>query len=414
MKKLAAFLTALALCLFTAACLRFVLSSSSLVPKASFGTWGNETKTKALKGVEERLDSESLLVFGSSEFMHGTDTPYHPASMFAKTDCSPALLGAGYYQSLSHAIALSALTSGHYRPNKAVLLLSPQWFRKPGVLPEAFSSRFSESDYMGMLQNPLVSREAKNYMEQRASLLLENSPKTQKRLSSYHRVWRTQTACGDEVFSAKAREAFLGERERVSLPVLYTMEKLGSKIPGFSRIVPASPSASGPYELEGNLPRKGLAPDFRAYEKQAELDGKRYQENEFYMDQKSYDRLKPFLKKKKGISKNAVKGYAVSPEYDDLKCFLQVCQDLSIEPLLVILPVNGYYYDYTGFPREARQNYYKKISAIAKEYGAKTADFSGDEYTKYFFEDRVHLGRKGWVMVNESLYQYFKEKPDTV
>ena len=91
------------------------------------------------------------------------------------------------------------------------------------------------------------------------------------------------------------------------------------------------------------------------------------------------------------------------------ECFLKVCQQLEIEPLIVIVPVNGYYYDFTGFPKEARQNYYEKVRTLAESYGARIADFSDQEYTKYFFEDRVHLVKKGWVMVDESLYNYYKE-----
>ena len=82
---------------------------------------------------------------------------------------------------------------------------------------------------------------------------------------------------------------------------------------------------------------------------------------------------------------------------------------MHIKPLLVILPVNGYYYDYTGFPQTARETYYSNIRNLADAYNAQLADFSADEYTKYFFEDQVHIGRKGWVLINESLYNFYKE-----
>ena len=62
--------------------------------------------------------------------------------------------------------------------------------------------------------------------------------------------------------------------------------------------------------------------------------------------------------------------YTQSPEYGDLICFLNVCRDLGIRPLLVSLPVNGPWYDYTGFPQQSRQAYYQKIRDIAAEYGA--------------------------------------------
>ena len=141
----------------------------------------------------------------------------------------------------------------------------------------------------------------------------------------------------------------------------------------------------------------------------AEQKGEEENQNQFYMDEAAYKRLEPHLSKKEGMNSDAYKGYQTGPEYDDLECFLKVCQQLEIEPLIVIVPVNGYYYDFTGFPKEARQNYYEKVRTLAESYGARIADFSDQEYTKYFFEDRVHLGKKGWVMVDESLYNYYKE-----
>ena len=108
------------------------------------------------------------------------------------------------------------------------------------------------------------------------------------------------------------------------------------------------------------------------------------------------------------MNADALKGYQTGPEFSDLRCFLDVCSETGVEPMLVILPVNGYYYDFTAFPQSARQAYYEKIRKIAQEYDAAVADFSGDEYTKYFFEDRVHLGQKGWVMVSEEIYRFYQ------
>ena len=116
--------------------------------------------------------------------------------------------------------------------------------------------------------------------------------------------------------------------------------------------------------------------------------------------------IRPSLKKKKNQSVNG--SYSTSPEYEDLSCFLDVCEDLGIRPMLVMLPVNGYWYDYTGFPKEARADYYKKIRTIAKKYHASLLDYSDQEYTKYFFEDGVHIGKKGWAVINEDLYHFYQ------
>ena len=103
-------------------------------------------------------------------------------------------------------------------------------------------------------------------------------------------------------------------------------------------------------------------------------------------------------------------GYSVSPEYGDLECFLMTCRDLSITPLLIITPVNGYWYDYIGFPADAREDYYRQIREMADQYHAKVCDFSDREYEPYFMEDTIHIGWKGWVDACEAIYGYAKEK----
>ena len=72
-------------------------------------------------------------------------------------------------------------------------------------------------------------------------------------------------------------------------------------------------------------------------------------------------------------------------------------------------PGQRYWYDYTGFPKEARADYYKKIRTIAKKYHASLLDYSDQEYTKYFFEDGVHIGKKGWAVINEDLYHFYQD-----
>ena len=55
-----------------------------------------------------------------------------------------------------------------------------------------------------------------------------------------------------------------------------------------------------------------------------------------------------------------------SPEYDDLEAFLQVCRAEKIKPLLVILPLNGRWYDYTGLKKDKRKVFADKITEYAQ------------------------------------------------
>lgn len=101
--------------------------------------------------------------------------------------------------------------------------------------------------------------------------------------------------------------------------------------------------------------------------------------------------------------------YQVSPEYEDLRLFLDVCKETGTEPLIVSIPVNGRWYDWTGFPKEDREAYYENIRKICEEYQVEMADFSDKEYEEYFLKDIMHLGWKGWVYLDEAVYEFWKE-----
>ena len=380
MERIKAFGIALALFLLTASGFHFYAESHVKLPEGAYGCWTKEVKSQSYSGITQNLDGQTLLVFGSSEFQHGTDTKYHPSRLFRETALHPMLIGAGYYQSLSHAVTLAAV-SDRLEVKKAVLILSPQWFRKTGVLPQAYASRFSELLYEEMLKNPALSEETAAYLSERTHHLLEGDA------TVLARVQRAEnSACGEEDSLENVFwRWFLEEKDRFSICL-----------------------KAGAARLEGNEGTVLRTPDFAGLLEEAVQDGQRENTNAFYISDQSYARLAPHLKEKEGMNADAYGGYQGGPEFDDLKCFLRVCRENGVKPLLVIVPVNGYYYDFTQFPSSARQAYYKKIRKIAQEAGVETADFSDQEYTKYFFEDRVHLGKVGWVMVNRSIWDWYQ------
>lgn len=53
----------------------------------------------------------------------------------------------------------------------------------------------------------------------------------------------------------------------------------------------------------------------------------------------------------KGINKGRT--YAKSVEYHDFEDMLDILKDAGAEPMFVVIPVNGKWYDYTGFPKKA-------------------------------------------------------------
>jgi D-alanine transfer protein len=387
LKKVVAFLTALVLFLLTAISIDIFVDRKLDFNNHKFGTWVNDDKFFSHEAITSNLDKDSIVVFGSSEFSHGKKTKYHPENMFQEEKFNIMAIGAGYYQSLSHAITLSSISDG-MKENKVALILSPQWFRNTGVLREAYASRFSENNFIKMLENDKLSNETKEYMIKRTEELLEKDEPTLNRVKLYEKVlYENKGSIKDDIFFGIYNK-FLEEKSKTS--VLLSASKEGIK-----------------------KQNKVLGEDkemlWNSYLKEAEKDGeKEASHNEFYVSDKYYKKymIKKLKKKKDSALNNS---YCTSPEYDDLKCFLDVCKELDIKPLLISIPVNGRWYDYTGFPKEDREKYYDNIRKIAKEYNVELKDLSKDEYTKYFFEDNVHIGWKGWVKVNESIYEFKKE-----
>ena len=76
--------------------------------------------------------------------------------------------------------------------------------------------------------------------------------------------------------------------------------------------------------------------------------------------------------------------------------------------MLVMLPVNGYWYDYTGFPKEARADYYKKNrhnrqKSITHHCWIILIRSTPNTFLRY----GVHIGRKDG-QYNEDLYHFYQ------
>ena len=126
-------------------------------------------------------------------------------------------------------------------------------------------------------------------------------------------------------------------------------------------------------------------------------------ENAFYTEQ-----LAPALDSLAGA--RADETYQKSQEYGDLKCFLDVCDFCGIEPLIIIEPVMGPYYDHIGIGRETREAAYARIrDVVAAHPAARLCDFSDHEYEPGFLFDIVHFGWCGWVSCEHALWDFWQE-----
>lgn len=390
MKKIAAFFTALALFVVAAVGIHINIAGNLDTDCRGFGTWINPYKDLSYSAISKNLHDDSYLMMGSSEFQHGRKTPYHPTKVFRKADMDVMCVGAAYNQCLSHAITLGSVAP-QLKTKKVTLILSPAWFYKGGVKKEAFSVRFSESQYMAMLNNKDLSDDLKKKIAQRTVQLLEKDPNMKENVERYNKLLIDKRMNPADRFYFSSRLAFINEKESVTVNSAWKLsgeknyEKYKSKI-------------------------DGKEPDWNTLLAESERDfEKESGDNPFYMKDRIYKRkFKSIVADQEGTMSER-KFLKNSPEYDDLKLFLEVCKESGIECQLVLLPINGYWYDYTGFDKAERDKLPQQILEATKGYDYEWTSFYDEDYTEGFLEDAFHPAGKGWTEINEEVYKFFTE-----
>jgi D-alanine transfer protein len=327
-------------------------------------------------------------MLGSSEFNHGKKSEYHPTAIFRNLGMNVMCIGQAANQSLSHAITLGSV-SNQLEQKKVVLILSPSWFSKNGLTGSNLSARFSESQYEAFLKNDNISEETKKAVSERVIKLLSVSPSIQEQTKLITKMYLTKDATLEEKIKYATNKWINEEKENINIGLLWKYS--GGK--NFSTYV---------------KPKAGTAPDWDALAEKADSWLDTNMTNQFYIKDNLYNReIVPVLQERKDDDKT--RSYYPSPEYDDLRLFLDVCKQENLEVMLVMLPVNGWWYDYTGFSEENRQTFVTNVQAIADEYGAKTCNFFDESYTPGFLEDIVHPAGKGWTRINEAVYKFYTE-----
>ncbi len=390
MKKIAAFFTALALFVVATVGIHINIAGNLDTDCRGFGTWINPYKDLSYSAISKNLHDDSYLMMGSSEFQHGRKIPYHPTKVFRKADMDVMCVGAAYNQCLSHAITLGSVAP-QLKTKKVTLILSPAWFYKGGVKKEAFSVRFSESEYMAMLNNKALSDDLKKKIAQRTVELLEKDPNMKENVERYNKLLIDKRVNPVDRFYFSSRLAFINEKESVTVNSAWKLsgeknyEKYKSKI-------------------------DGKEPDWNTLLAESERDfEKESGDNPFYMKDRIYKRkFKSIVADQEGTMSER-KFLKNSPEYDDLKLFLEVCKESGIECQLVLLPINGYWYDYAGFDKAERDKLPQQILEATKGYDYEWTSFYDEDYTEGFLEDAFHPAGKGWTEINEEVYKFFTE-----
>jgi D-alanine transfer protein len=351
-------------------------------------------KFKSLVLQKEAIKTgDNLLMFGSSEFEVSRNYSDHPYKFFnnKKGGFQVDLIGKAGYQDLVHAVDFGALGKS-LKGQKVVFVLSPQWFTKGGISENTFEANSSEYQVYGFLLNPNIDRKLKVIL---ANRILQISKKKPNKDFEIMRNYCQLYVKGD-IFHRALLYAmtpyYWGRYELLSIKDEIKSDKLLK-----------------PNKNNTKYIRPGKAHfNWNKELKVAVAKAKKGSHNKFGMDDASYKNMtKRGLNKLKGSMKKA--SYRVSPEYSDFRLLLDVCKEDGIKPLILNIPVNGRWYDYCGFSKKDRQNYYNNINRIVKSYGFQVADFSKHEYDSYFLKDGSHIGWKGWIYVNKAIDQYYHE-----
>ncbi len=335
------------------------------------------------------LKNEDIMMLGSSELSNSTKQ--HPKYYFntnrSKNGVVP--IGRAYTQNLQDATILGSVDP-IIKDKKVVLLVSMQWFMdKEGVTSHHYQSRFSPSQFYKFLENPNISDENKLKFTKRASELLVGCSQF-KAEAVYAKLYSSKSPI-EKVEKALLTPYFEGRKYCVYLK---EKGKLYKKL----------------LKLEEKKKQKAAKPiDWNKEKQQAIADAKkRVGNNDLSID-------KVYYKTNFGSNLDEVKGkykdvdLLQSKEYDDYQLTLDVCKDLGIKPVVVMLPSMDKFYNVVGIGKEERHAFYDKAEKMAKNEGFKVMDLRKKETEKYYLRDVMHLGTKGWVDVCEKLFKEFNQ-----
>ena len=320
-------------------------------------------------------------IYGSSELSRWD--PFHPSNYFKTNaaDFTPYLIGKGGMTSIIHDLNF-ATHADKLKNKQMVIIVSPQWFVKHGTDEQHFAPNYSSLQAYQLPFNKEVDEQVKR--------------KLMQRLMEYKAV-------KNDTILYQLYDAYLNDKKNMfnilSVPAKAYLSILKKKDLYFTLLK----------DKPTNLHQSDEVKDksWELLQAQADKYGeKRTQHSEFYIDDKVYKHKKHYIKSMEG--KNKGHSYAESLEYDDFQLMLDILKESAADPLFVIIPVNGEYYDYTGFPEKGRQDYYTRIKKQINDSGFIYADYSDHEYDPHFMRDTIHIGWKGWVYLDEDMQNFLE------
>lgn len=343
---------------------------------------------------EKALESLDILpVYGSSEFSAVSE--FHPSHLFEgkPTGFTTFLVGRGGTQDIIHALNMAALGDS-LKGKKIAVILSAQWFASEGISPTYFKQNFSPLHAYRMLFDSSLSGQTKHQLIKR----LLTFPEAFDEEPTLCALLKSDLLAGQTPSFQHVRLEVKGRMEMAALEVndavntiLFTQQL--NPVDIARNVTTTAPPLPSWLELKDKAVKSGktLA-----------------QNNKFNILNTYYSKyVQPKLAENRGSATSA--SLNTSPEYQDLELLLQILKEAKAKPMFIIVPVNGLWYDYIGFPAGERKSYYARIEKMVRDKGFQATNFGDHEYDPYFLQDVMHLGWKGWVYVDEALDRFYHE-----
>lgn len=327
--------------------------------------------------------------FGSSE-LRRMDR-YHPSVMAARYhNYTPFLFGSRGTQSLPQFFNINSMEN-QMTDEKAVYIISPQWFTKQGVQAPAF--KYYNGSYANL------------------TWLQKANPK-----SPYDRyiARRLLTLIGkDGTVGAAARKIAAGHalnswdrfiiNTRVNL-----LQHEDALFSGFQ--------INKNYQkyINPNIDKLPKHYNYNTLYQDAVKTGEHDTTNNRFRVKNSFytQRIKPDEKHLGGSQKNF--NYTKSPEYGDLQVVLNEFKNTNANVLFVIPPVNAKWEKFTGLDMQMYYRTVAKIKFQLKEQGfTNVLDLSRDGGKTSFMEDTIHIGWAGWVKFDQVSNRFISNKQPT-
>ncbi|WP_099973889.1 D-alanyl-lipoteichoic acid biosynthesis protein DltD [Lactobacillus terrae] len=327
-------------------------------------------------------------IIGSSELSRMD--PFHPSVVAQKYHWNnqPFLQGNPGTASLSQALNVNSMQMT--KNNKAVFVISPQWFSQSGVSAAGFDYYFSPLQVdKFILESNTGDKKLNEYI---ANRILELNPTVNSvKKESLRRIADGKQITSNQRFYLK----------NISEPGLTNQDKLFGSI--------------GIQNNQGLIDKEAKKlPDNYNYDELNDLATNmamdKSKNNDLQIGNKFFEkRLKKRISKYKNFDKHI--DYLHSPEYNDFQALLYMFDRNHTQVMFVIQPVNRKWMKYTGMSPMVLDEFDAKVTYQLKSQGFDNiVDLTNVENPNYISEDTIHIGWRGWLMVDDKLKDFYKNK----